>query len=140
MSSFQAEEEFVVPTLNRKKLGELMVPLWLKLSALFVLGVVIYSSTDFLWELPAIFYYERGQQVESQKNYEEAARYYRMSLNYCARSPVVLGRLGVVSVYRSDEATVDSVMNQLAGAGPADNGDIMKARIEILNAQKGQKP
>jgi hypothetical protein len=136
----QAKEGPGISSPQLTKREELKVPLWVKLSAVFVAGVVIYSSAALPWQLPAAFYYERGQQAETQKNYEEAARDYQLSLSYCARSPVVLGRLGVVSVYRSDKATVESVMNRLEGVGPADNGDIMKARLEILTAQKGQKP
>jgi hypothetical protein len=120
----------------------LLVPRWVKIAGLFVAAGVLYSCLSLPWHLAAVVDYARGQQAEDRKDYSAAASYYQASLKQCPHSPVVLGRLGVVSVYQGDQHTLDWVNGELSQPGTADadgDSDATKARDAINEALKSGK-
>ncbi len=100
---------------------------------------VLYSWLALPGHLAAAFNYARGQKAEDRKDYAAAAVYYQASLKECPLSPVVLGRLGVVSIYQGDQNTLDWVNGELAQSGGDDDSDAAKARASINEALKSGK-
>jgi hypothetical protein len=114
----------------------LLIPRWIKIAGIVVAAGVFYSCLALPWHLLAAFNYVRGQKAEDRKDYPAAAASYQASLRECPHSPVVLGRLGVVSAYRGDQNTLDWVNGELDQAGADNESDVLKARAAIAEALK----
>jgi len=135
VTDVQPVADLPIPTSQKKPREKLLVPLWVKAAGALIACLVVYSWLPLPWHVAAVFELARGQKAEDRNDYPGAAAFYKASLADAPKSPVVLGRLGVVSIYLRDQDTVDSVRQQLSLCNPLDDSDIKKAYAEIQAAE-----
>jgi hypothetical protein len=136
VSRFMANAFSVQPNLTGAPVvgDKLKTPTWVRILVATLGFIFLIRALHLPWQTAAAFEYVRGQYAESEENYGEAARLYRLSLQIWPESPTVLGHLGVVSVHQSDNKTLGWVFQRLAEVKDPHPSNVEEARENILKA------
>jgi tetratricopeptide (TPR) repeat protein len=123
----------------RDRFLKLSIPRPLRIGAILIVLVLLYTAIRSPWELAAAIAWDRGQVAWDEKKYAEAESDYKAALNYFPHSTSVLGKVARAAQASGDNAEFGRAMDALAQLNKTDP-DAAKEMADILLGEAPPKP
>ncbi len=139
--SHEAEIKETAPLCSgcRDQLTKLAVPLWLKIAAVCVGVVVLYTAVRLPWVLGASIAWDKGQAALDAHDYPKAEMFYEQTLKYYPDDPSIWGQLARAAEEGGDKDKFNKAMDQLAALSKTDP-EAAHEMAEVLMRERPAKP
>lgn len=120
----------------REQLTKFRIPSWLKVTAICITLIVLYTAIRLPRVIMASIVWDKGQAAWDAHNYRKAETYYEATLNYYPNNPSILGRLASAADKGGDKEKFGFVMDKLAQMAKTDPQAATELG-EVLLREKG---